>query len=1059
MPRINSPAELEEFRKDIISKRDPNKPCITLCSGSACHASGSGKVAASLEEEIKKQGLGDEVDIRKTGCHGFCERGPIIVIHPDEICYLQIEPGDVPEIFSRTIKKKEVIERLLYNDPSTKKKIVYESEIPFYKKQKRLVFGANGSIDPKSIYDYLAVGGYSALVKAFFQQTPEQVVELVKDSKLRGRGGAGFPTGLKWEFARKSPDQTKYVIVNADEGDPGAYMDRSVLEGNPFSVLEGLTIGAYAIGAHEGYIYVRQEYPLAVENVTLAIKRAEGHGFLGENILGSGFDFTVKVHRGAGAFVCGEETALLASLEGKPGEPRARPPYPAVKGLYGKPTNINNVETWSTIPLIINNGPEYFTSIGTEGSKGTKIFSLVGKVNNTGLVEVPMGITLRDIIYEIGGGVPGGKKFKAVQTGGPSGGCIPEGYLDIKVDFDELRKVGAIMGSGGMIVMDEDTCMVDVAKYFLKFLSVESCGKCSPCREGIRQMLKILTRISEGKGREGDIELLVELAESTRDASLCALGGTAPNPVLSTLRYFRHEYEDHILYKRCQAGVCADLYKATCINACPIGQDVPGYLSLVAEGRYEEAISLIYQTNPLPGVCGRVCTHPCTDVCLRAETDEALNIPKIKRFATDMARRKGFIVRVEKGESKEEKVAVIGGGPGGLAAAYHLALMGYQPTILEELPELGGMLRYGIPSYRLPRNILDQEIDFILSVGVEVKTNTRVGRDVTFEQLQKDYNATFVAVGAHKSLPIRISGEDLPGVKGGAEFLREVGLGIAADPGKRVAIIGGGDVAMDIARTCRRLGAEVTIAYRRERKDMPASEEEIADALAEDIALKELVAPKSISQVNSGLALKLDVCELKDFDRSGRRRPVPIEGSVISQEYDTIFSAIGQTADLDFTESLDTKRDTIAVDRHRLLTNLPGVFAGGDAVSGPARVVDALAHGKRAAVEIDKYLAKKRGGRPYAECLETIKVTMTLPEKVIEEPMAEIPKLDPKERIKDFTAEVELGFDEATARKECARCLRCDVSWTVARNNSMPVSGEKVPPLIPAEVKNDSQRE
>jgi NADH-quinone oxidoreductase subunit F len=1027
MPRINSPAELEKFRKGILSEIDPKKPCISLCSGSACNASGSGKVAVSLEEEIKKQDLSDKVDIRRTGCHGFCERGPIIVIHPEEICYFQVEPDDVPEIVSKTIKEKKVIDRLLFKEPSTREKIIRESEIPFYKNQERLVFGSNGSIDPKSIDNYLTVGGYSALAKALSEKTPEQVVELVKNSKLRGRGGAGFPTGIKWEFARKSPGKTKYVIVNADEGDPGAYMDRSLLEGNPFSVLEGLTIGAYAIGANEGYVYVRQEYPLAVENVTLAIKQAEEYGFLGKNILGSGFDFTVKVHRGAGAFVCGEETALLASLEGKPGEPRPRPPYPAVKGLHGKPTNINNVETWANIPLIVNKGDEYFSSIGTDGSKGTKIFSLVGKVNNTGLVEVPMGITLRDIIYEVGGGVPGGKKFKAVQTGGPSGGCIPEEYLDMQVDFDELPKVGAIMGSGGMIVMDENTCMVDVARYFLNFLSNESCGKCSPCREGIRQMLKILTNISEGKGKEGDIELLQEIAESTRDASLCALGGSAPNPVLSTLKYFRHEYEDHILHKRCEAGVCSNLFKAKCINACPIGQDVPGYLSLVAEGRYEDAISLIYQTNPLPGVCGRVCTHPCTEVCVRGETDDPLNIPKIKRFAADMARKKDVTVKVVKGEAKKEKIAVIGGGPGGLAAAYSLALMGYQPTIFEELPKLGGMLRYGIPAYRLPRDILDQEIDFILSAGVTVKTDTRVGRDVSLEQIQKDFDAVFMAVGAHKSLPIRIPGDDMPGVKGGAEFLREVELGTAPDPGKKVAVLGGGNVAIDVARTCRRMGADVTIAYRRERKDMPAYEEEIEDALAEGIELKELVAPKSINKANGRLALVLDECELKEFDRSGRRRPVPIDGCVISQEYDTIFSAIGQSPDLEFMGSLITKGSTIPVDRHSLLTDLPGVFAGGDAVTGPARVVDALAHGKRAAIEIDKYLAEKRGGKPYEERLETINVTMNVPEEVIEQAMAEVPKLDPKKRIKDFTAEVELGFDEETARKECARCLRCDV--------------------------------
>jgi NADH:ubiquinone oxidoreductase subunit F (NADH-binding)/(2Fe-2S) ferredoxin/Pyruvate/2-oxoacid:ferredoxin oxidoreductase delta subunit len=555
MPRINSPAELEEFRKSIISKRDPNKPCIAVCTGTGCLALGAAKVVVALKNEIKTHGL----DIRETGCPGFCERGPIVVIYPEEICYLQVQPDDAEEIISQTIVDKKVIDRLLYVDPITAEKIVRESEIPFYKNQMRHLIGNNIKLDPKSIDDYLAVGGYSALSKALFQETPEQIVELVKNSKLRGRGGAGFPAGKKWEFARNSPDKTKYVIVNADEGDPGAFMDRALLEGNPFAVLEGLIIGAYAIGAHEGYIYVRQEYPLAVENVTLAIKNAEEYGFIGKDILGSGFDFTITVHRGAGAFVCGEETALLASLEGKPGEPKARPPFPAVKGLFGKPTNINNVETWANIPLIINNGAEYLSSIGTEGSKGTKIFSLVGKVKNTGLVEVPMGITLRDIIYKIGGGIPGDKKFKAVQTGGPSGGCIPEEYLDIKVDFDELPKVGAIMGSGGMIVMDEDTCMIDVAKYFLNFLAGESCGKCSPCREGIKHMLEIMTEISEGKGREGDIEFLEEIAVSTKNASLCALGGSAPNPVLSTIRYFRDEYEAHIKNKRCPALSCKEL--------------------------------------------------------------------------------------------------------------------------------------------------------------------------------------------------------------------------------------------------------------------------------------------------------------------------------------------------------------------------------------------------------------------------------------------------------------------------------------------------------------------
>ncbi len=580
MPRINSPAELEALRKEILSTRDPLKPCITLCSGSACHASGSREVAASIEEEIQKQGLGGAVDLRKTGCHGFCERGPIIVIHPEEICYFQIKPEDVPEIISQTIKEKKVVERLLYTDPGTQEKIVHEGDIPFYKYQKRLVFGSNGSVDPKSIDDYLAIGGYSALAKALSVMTSDQVLQEVKKANLRGRGGGGFPAGRKWEGSRNAPSDIKYVIVNADEGDPGAYMDRSLLEGNPHAVLEGLTIGAYAVGAPEGYIYVRQEYPLAVENVFIAIQQAEEYGLLGKNILGTGFDFKVIVHQGAGAFVCGESTALMTALEGRAGEPRPKYVRSNIVGLWGKPSVLNNVETWANVPLIINKGADWFRQYGTESSKGTKIFSVVGKITNTGLVEVPMGTSLRDIIFKIGGGIPGGKRFKAVQTGGPSGGCIPEELLDLPVGFDELTQAGSMMGSGGMIVMDEDTCMVDVARYFLNFLTDESCGKCVPCREGMRQMLKILTQITQGKGKEGDIELLEELSETAREAALCALGKSSPNPFLSTLKYFRDEYEAHIQEKRCPALSCKELISyhidpdkcqacMVCLRKCP----------------------------------------------------------------------------------------------------------------------------------------------------------------------------------------------------------------------------------------------------------------------------------------------------------------------------------------------------------------------------------------------------------------------------------------------------------------------------------------------------------
>ncbi len=582
MARVNSPKELEERRQQILSRRDPNKPCLTLCSGTACHANHSEKIAAVIEQEIEKQGLKAEVDFRRTGCHGFCERGPIVVIYPEEICYLQVQPEDVPEIISQTIKEKKIIDRLLYTDPTTGEKVTYEPEIPFYKNQEQIVFGANRHIDPGSIEDYLAIGGYKALAKALCDMTPEQVVGEVTKANLRGRGGGGFPAGRKWETTRDAPGEPKYVIVNADEGDPGAYMDRSLLEGNPHSVLEGLIIGAYAIGSHEGFIYVRQEYPLAVENVNIAIKQAEEYGFLGKNILGSGFNFIVSVHRGAGAFVSGESSALMTAIEGRVGEPRPKYIRTAVSGVNDKPSNLNNVETWANVPLIINNGADWFSSIGTEGSKGTKIFSLVGKVNNTGLVEVPMGITLRDIIYKIGGGIPGDKKFKAVQTGGPSGGVIPEQYLDAPVDFDELTKLDSIMGSGGMIVMDEDTCVVDVARYFIDFLCDESCGKCVPCREGLRHMREILNGIVSGNGKEEDIELLEGLSRVMTKAALCALGQTAPNPVLTTIRYFRDEYRAHIEEKRCPALACKELISfyidpakcqacMICGRECPVG--------------------------------------------------------------------------------------------------------------------------------------------------------------------------------------------------------------------------------------------------------------------------------------------------------------------------------------------------------------------------------------------------------------------------------------------------------------------------------------------------------
>lgn len=579
--RLTSIQELRNLRQLLQKSGNRNGPCITICAGTGCQATGASEVVEEFKNAIAGHHLREKVEVRATGCHGFCERGPLVVIRPAMICYTNVETTDVSQILTDTVLEGKIIDRLLYQDPLTKKKIVHEQDIPFYKFQQRIVFGKNGEIDPTQIDGYIAIGGYQGLEKVLSGMTPGEVINTIKKSGLRGRGGGGFPTGAKWEACRKATGKERFVICNADEGDPGAYMDRSLLEGNPHSVIEGMLIGAYAIGSEEGYVYVRNEYPLAVSNLTRAIDQTKEYGLLGKNILGSGLTFTIKISRGGGAFVCGESTALMASLEGRVGEPRAKYIHTVEHGLWDQPSNLNNVETWANVPIIINRGTDWYTSIGTAGSKGTKIFSLVGKINNTGLVEVPMGITLREIVYDIGGGILGGKHFKAIQTGGPSGGCIPESLLDLPVDFDRLQEAGSMMGSGGMIVMDEDNCMVDMALYFVRFLQEESCGKCAPCREGLQQMGEILTRICEGNGRDGDIELLKDLSHVMVDTSLCGLGLTAPNPVLSTIRYFRDEYEAHIKDKQCPAKFCKGLISLSinpekctgcgaCLRVCPV---------------------------------------------------------------------------------------------------------------------------------------------------------------------------------------------------------------------------------------------------------------------------------------------------------------------------------------------------------------------------------------------------------------------------------------------------------------------------------------------------------
>lgn len=563
----------------------PYRINFMLCGGTGCVSCNTYLIKDALEKELIKHNLQNEVLVVMTGCNGFCAMGPVATVQPDGIFYQKLTVSDIPHLVEEHFLKGRPVQKLMYIPPDDKKPIPKMNDILFFNKQRLIVLRNRGLIDPESIDEYIARDGYKSLTKALFSMTPDEIIDEITKSGLRGRGGAGFLTGLKWKLCREAKGDIKYVICNADEGDPGAFMDRSILEADPHSVIEGMLIGAYAISDGgkvpiSGYVYVRHEYPLAVKNLTIAINKAREYGLLGDDILGSGFNFDIRISRGAGAFVCGEETALIASVEGKMGRPVPRPPFPVQKGLFGYPTNINNVETWANVPPIIDRGSNWYSSIGTEKSKGTKVFSLVGKINNTGLIEVPMGIKLREIIYDIGGGIPNNKKFKAVQTGGPSGGCIPEELLDLPLDFEKLTEVGAIMGSGGLIVMDEDTCMVDVARYFLKFLSEESCGKCVACREGIYRMLEILNNICKGKGKEEDIETLEELSLAVKDFALCGLGGTAPNPVLTTLKYFKDEYFMHIKDRKCPAGVCKELIEYSiledlctgcglCLKSCP----------------------------------------------------------------------------------------------------------------------------------------------------------------------------------------------------------------------------------------------------------------------------------------------------------------------------------------------------------------------------------------------------------------------------------------------------------------------------------------------------------
>lgn len=1025
MQKLTSIPALNRLRERIHLSEKADQLRVIICGGTGCRANGSLNVAKAFAQELKKQRLKAKVEIKLSGCHGFCQQGPLLVIEPMGIFYRGVRCDknnkDVREIIRKTIKNGTIVKRLLYENPQTGERIANYKDIPFYARQMRIALKNNGKIDPNSIEDYLAVDGYASLARVLETQ-PEEVIQTIKQSNLRGRGGGGFPTGVKWEFCRKAQDRSyRYIICNADEGDPGAFMDRSIMEGDPHSVLEGMAIGAYAMSQGicpvEGYIYIRAEYPLAVHNVKIAIQHAEQLGLLGDTILGTDFSFHIKVKEGAGAFVCGEETALMTSIEGNRGMPRPRPPFPANKGLYDKPTNINNVETWANISRIINKGAQWYASIGTEKSKGTKVFSLVGKVKNSGLVEVPMGISLREIVFEIGGGILDNKKLKAVQTGGPSGGCIPANLLDMPVDYEALAEVGSIMGSGGMVILDEDSCMVDIARYFVEFTKTESCGKCTPCRIGTAEMLSILERICAGEGTGKDIKLLQELGEGIKATALCGLGQTAPNPVLTTLKYFRNEYEEHIHQHKCRAVVCKKIVEAPCKHTCPANVDVPRYIRYIGQKRYRDALNVVRERIPFPFVCGRVCFHPCETKCRRGQIDEPIAIRALKRIATDLG---GPVRKSAVNGKKGKRVAIIGSGPCGLTAGYYLQLLGHKVTVFEALSRAGGMMWTGIPDYRLPQKVLQREID---SLGLTIKLNSPVK---SVEQLRKKYDAVVIATGTHLGVKMRIPGEELDGVIDCVDFLREVNSGEKIKTGKRVIVIGGGNAAIDTARVALRQGAQqVAIAYRRSEEQMPATQDEIEEAKKEKIQFHLLAAPIHIEKADNALTMTFQKMKLGQVDASGRPRPVPIEGSTFSLSADSIISAIGQKPTL--PESIPPVLDkwgTVAVKENTGMTKYKGVFAGGDVVLGPSSVIESIAQGRRLACGIDRYFGGDGNIEKVfapAEDKENLKVIE--PEGT--ENRVRIPTIARKDRSPK--REVELCLSKAAANKEAKRCLNCDL--------------------------------
>jgi NADH-quinone oxidoreductase subunit F len=1015
--------------------------------GTCGRGNGAEGVYHAFAEGIERSGA--EIILAGVGCFGPCFQEPLVTIRQPGAPMLvlrKVQPNDVnrilhdisvgtpsPDLIYCKIEEWDHITTSLKYGHGFPE-IPNWNDVPFFKAQKKIVLRNCGFINPDDIEEYIAVGGYQALYKVLIDAKPEMVIEQIKVAKLRGRGGAGFLTGNKWEFLAKAVADQKYIICNADEGDPGAYMNRNEIESDPHALLEGMIIGGYVMGATQGIIYVRAEYPLAVHRLNRAIEQARDYGILGDNILGRGFKFDIELVEGAGAFVCGEETALIASLEGQAGRPRPRPPFPAQKGLWGRPTNINNVETWYNIAPIVMKGPAWFTETGSPRSSGTKVFSLVGKVQNTGLVEMPLGTPLKTFIYDIGEGGPSGKQIKAVQTGGPSGGCIPAEMFDTAVDYESLGALGSIMGSGGMVVMDEDNCMVDVARYFIEFTHSESCGKCIPCRIGLNKCLRILNQITAGGGAPRHLDLLDELSHYIRECSLCGLGQTAPNPVLTTLRHFRNEFEDHILARRCTSGVCEDLALSPCENSCPLHMNIPRFLQLFKEKRLEEAFESVLLDNPLPASTGRVCQHPCDSRCRRQMVDEAVNMREVHRFIADsILLSENYKAAFDRIASRKlaptgRKVAIAGAGPAGLTAAFYLALLGHEVTVFDALPEPGGMLRFALPQYRLPKEVLRREIELIEHLGVKFVLNTRVGTDdMPLNELDDKFDAIFIAIGTWKESWVYQAGTELKGVYPALNFLEAVAKGQDLQLGRRVAVIGGGNAAIDSARTALRRGAEVTVFYRRERKDMPAIEEETRAAKEEGVRFVFLAAPHRVvgDQKGNIKAIEIVKTRLGEYDSSGRRRPVNTD-EIQRYECDSVIYAVGETVDLDFARASGfslKENGTIAADRFTLETSRPRFYAGGDVITGASNVSNAMAYGKQAARNIDQQLME---ASRMSQLFPDILYGMSPPEEPSPNHRHHGHHIAVSKRVSG-EAEVVNGIMAEEAADEACRCLRCDI--------------------------------